>query len=147
VSVIEVRGVLAQVRDIVGQVAAAIAAAAGVAVAAGIAVLVGAIAAAREARTYDAVILRTLGATRVQLLAGQAIEYLLLGLVVAAVAVALGLGGAWYVVVEMFGFTWSPDPLAVAVTLVAGLGITVVIGLAGAWPIMSARPARALRQI
>ncbi len=147
VSVIEVRGVLAQVRDIVGQVAAAIAAAAGVAVAAGIAVLVGAIAAAREARTYDAVILRTLGATRVQLLAGQAIEYLLLGLVVAAVAVALGLGGAWYVVVQMFGFTWAPDPLAVAVTLVAGLGITVAIGLAGAWPIMSARPARALRQI
>ena len=147
VSVIEVRGVLAQVRDLVGQVAAAIAAAAGVAVAAGIAVLVGAIAAAREARTYDAVILRTLGATRSQLLAVQALEYLLLGAVVTLVALALGLGGAWYVVVRMFDFVWAPDPLAVGVTLVAGLGITLAIGLAGAWPILSIRPARALRQV
>lgn len=147
VSVIEVRGVLAQVRDLVGQVAAAIAAAASVAIAAGIAVLVGAIAAAREARTYDAVVLRMLGATRVQLLAGQVIEYLLLGSVVALIAVTLGLAGAWYVVVDLFSFTWAPDPMVVAVTLFAGLGMTVAIGLAGAWPILSARPARALRQI
>lgn len=147
VSVIEVRGVLAQVQDLVGQVAAAIAAAASVAIAAGIAVLVGAIAAAREARTYDAVVLRMLGATRLQLLAGQVIEYLLLGSVVALVAVALGLAGAWYVVVELFSFTWAPDPLVVVATLFAGLGMTVAIGLAGAWPILSVRPARALRQI
>ncbi|RZM11379.1 MAG: FtsX-like permease family protein [Sphingomonas sp.] len=147
VSVIEVRGVLAQVRDLVGQVAAAIAAAAGVAVAAGIAVLIGAIAAAREARTYDAVILRTLGATRGQLLAAQALEYLLLGAVVTVVALALGLGGAWYVVVRMFDFAWAPDPVAVGVTLLAGLGVTLGIGLAGAWPILSVRPARALREV
>jgi len=147
VSVIEVRGVLAQVRDLVGQVAAAIAAAAGVAVAAGIAVLVGAIAAAREARTYDAVILRTLGATRLQLLAAQALEYALLGAVVTSVALALGLGGAWYVVVRMFGFAWAPDPVTVGVTLLAGLGITLAIGLAGAWPILGVRPARALRAV
>ena len=147
VSVIEVCGVLAQVRDLVGQVAAAIAAAAGVAVAAGIAVLIGAIAAAREARTYDAVILRTLGATRGQLLAVQALEYALLGVVVTLVALALGLGAAWYVVVRMFDFAWAPDPVAVGVTLLAGLGITLGIGLAGAWPILSIRPARALRQV
>jgi len=147
VSVIEVRGVLAQVRDLVGQVATAIAAAASVAIAAGIAVLIGAIAAAREARTYDAVVLRMLGATRMQLLGGQMIEYLLLGSIVALVAIGLGLAGAWYVVVELFSFTWAPDPAIVAVTVVAGLGVTVAIGLAGAWPILSARPARALRQI
>ncbi|MEI5686031.1 ABC transporter permease [Sphingomonas kyungheensis] len=147
VSVIEVRGVLGQVRDLVGQVAAAIAAAAGVAVAAGIAVLIGAIAAAREARTYDAVILRTLGATRAQLLAAQALEYAVLGALVTLVALALGLGGAWYVVVRIFTFAWSPDPVAVAVTLLAGLGVTLGVGLAGAWPILSVRPARALRSV
>jgi putative ABC transport system permease protein len=147
VSVVEVRGVLAQVRDVVGQVAAAIAAAASVAVAAGIAVLIGALAAAREARTYDAVILRVLGATRGQLLAAQALEYLLLGLIVAGVATLLGLGGGWYVVTQVFAFDWAPDPVAVAVTLLVGLGVTVAIGLAGAWPILGVRPARALRQL
>jgi putative ABC transport system permease protein len=110
-------------------------------------VLVGAIAAAREARTYDAVVLRMLGATRVQLIVAQLIEYTLLGTVVSGVALLLGLSGAWYVVTRMFDFPWAPDPLAVALTLVAGLGLTVAIGLAGAWPIMRVRPAQALRTI
>ncbi|SFP54767.1 ABC transporter permease [Sphingomonas rubra] len=146
-SAIEVRGVLGQVRTILGQVAAAIAAAGGVVVVAGIAVLVGAIAAAREARTYDAVVLRMLGATRGQLLAGQAIEYALLGAVVAVVAIVLGLTGAWYVVTQSFDFIWAPDYAAVGVTVAVGLGALIAIGLAGAWPIMSIRPARALRSI
>ena len=65
---------IGQVRTIVSQMATAIAAAAGIAILAGIAVLVGAIAAARETRTYDSVILKTLGATRGQILAAQALE-------------------------------------------------------------------------
>ncbi len=147
VSVIEVRGVLGQVRDVVTQLAAAITAATSVAVLAGIAVLVGAIAAAREARTYDSVILRTLGATRAQVLASQAIEYAVLSAVLALIALALGLGAAWYVVVQLFQFTWLPDYGAVATTLGLGMTVVMILGLAGAWPILSARPARALREL
>ncbi|WP_326524027.1 ABC transporter permease [Sphingomonas sp.] len=147
VSVVEVGGVIGQVQTIVRQLAAAITAAASVAVLAGIAVLVGAIAAAREARTYDSVILRTLGATRVQVLAMQGIEYALLSAALAALALGLGLGGAWYVVTRIFDFAWLPDYGAVATTLVIGAGAIVAIGLAGAWPILSARPASALRQL
>lgn len=146
-SAIEVRGVLSQVRDVVGQVAAAIAAAGGVVVAAGIAVLIGAIAAAREARAYDAVILRVLGATRAQILGGQAIEYALLGGVVAVVALLLGLGGAWWIVVEVFSFPWAPDPVAIASTVIVGLVAMLGLGLAGSWPILSVKPARALRSV
>ncbi|MGH6612570.1 ABC transporter permease [Sphingomonas sp.] len=147
VSVIEVGAVLTQVRDLVTQMAAAITAATSVAVLAGIAVLVGAIAAAREVRTYDSVILRTLGATRMQVLASQAIEYAFLGAALAVLALLLGLGGAWYVVVELFEFAWLPDYGAVAVTLVAGVASVMALGLAGAWPILGVRPARALREL
>ncbi|GAA0296233.1 ABC transporter permease [Sphingomonas oligophenolica] len=147
VSVIEVGGVLAQVRDLVAQMAAAITAATSVAVLAGIAVLVGAIAAAREARTYDSVILRTLGATRAQVLASQAIEYAMLSAVLALLALALGLGGAWYVVVELFEFAWLPDYGVVAATLLGGIAIVMGLGLAGAWPILGVRPARVLREL
>ena len=147
VSVIEVGGLLGQLRDIVAQMATAIAAATTVAVLAGIAVLVGAIAAAREARTYDSVILRLLGATRRQVLAGQAIEYALLSAALALLALGLGLGGAWYVVVEMFEFEWLPDYRTVAATLGAGIAIIMALGLIGAWPILGVRPARALRQL
>lgn len=147
VSVIEVGGLLTQLQDIVAQMATAIAAATTVAVLAGIAVLVGAIAAAREARTYDSVILRLLGATRGQVLAGQAIEYAILSAALALLALALGLGGAWYVVVEMFEFEWLPGYGAVAVTLAGGIAVVMALGLIGAWPILGVRPARALRQL
>jgi putative ABC transport system permease protein len=147
VSVIEVRGVLGQVRDIVSRMATAITAAASVAILAGIAVLIGAIAAAREARTYDGVILRTLGATRGQVLAVQALEYAFLSIVLSALALLLGLGGAWYVVTQLFTFEWRPDYVTVLATLLGGAGLTMAIGLIGAWPILGARPAQALRQL
>lgn len=147
VSVIEVGGVLAQIRTIVAGMAAAITAAASVAILAGIAVLVGAIAAAREVRIYDSVILKTLGATRRQILIVQLLEYAMLSAVLSAIALALGLGGAWYVVVRVFDFAWLPDPIAIGITLLAGTVVTMGLGLAGGWPVLAARPARALRQL
>lgn len=147
VSVIEVGGVLKQVQNVVRQLSTAIAAAASVAILAGIAVLIGAIAAAREMRTYDAVMLKVLGATRAQVLGAQAIEYVLLSLIVAAAALALGLGAAWYVIVMIFDFEWLPDMAAVLLTLGSGIGLTMIIGLLGTLPILAARPAQALRAL
>ncbi len=146
-SVVEVREVIGQVRTVVSQMATAIAAAAGIAILAGIAVLIGAITAARETRTYDSVILKTLGATRAQILATQTIEYLVLATILAGLAAAIGLGGGWYVVTRTFGFDWLPDYGAVAATLAVGAGITIGIGVLGALPILGARPARALREL
>jgi putative ABC transport system permease protein len=147
VSVIEVGGVLAQVRDIIGSMATAIAAAASVAILAGLAVLVGAIAATRAARTYDGVILKTLGATRGQVLWVQAIEYLLLSAVLGLLALAIGLGGAWYVVTGLFTFDWLPDYATVGWTLAAGIAVTTAIGVLGSLPVLNARPASALREL
>ena len=147
VSVIEVGGVLKRVQDVVRQLSIAIAAAASVAILAGIAVLIGAITAAREMRTYDAVMLKVLGATRAQILATQAIEYGLLSIIVATVALALGLAAAWYVIVELFQFEWLPDIAAVLLTLGGGVGLTLIIGLLGSLPILAARPAQALRAL
>ncbi len=147
ISVIEVREVIGQVRTIVSQMGTAITAAASVAILAGIAVLIGAIAAAREARTYDGVILRTLGATRWQVLGVQALEYAVLTLILVGFALLLGLGGAWYVVTQVFSLTWLPSYPAVLLTVVAGGGMTMAIGLISSWPILGARPARALRQL
>jgi putative ABC transport system permease protein len=110
-------------------------------------VLVGAIAASRQARSYDSVILKTLGATRWQILGGQALEYGLLAMMLALVALALGSGAAWFVIVQIFDFTWSPDWLVVLATLGGGALLTLGIGLAGSIPLLSVRPATALRQL
>lgn len=146
-SVIEVGPVLGQARTLLGQVGTAIFAAASVAVLAGLAVLAGAIAAARAARQYDSVILRVLGASRGQLLALLAAEYALLCAVLAAVALALGGGTAWLVVVKLFEFDWAPDWGRVLAVLGGGVLLVMVLAVAGSLSVLRTRPAEALRAL
>ncbi len=146
-SVIEVGQVLVQAREILGQVGLATLAAASVAVLAGLAVLLGAIAAARAARTYDTVVLRVLGASRGQILWMQFLEYALLALVLAGVALAIGSGLAWLVVTQLFEFDWLPDWGVVFGVLGAGLALVVGFAILGSLPLLKAKPAQALRAL
>ncbi|MFN3516307.1 MAG: ABC transporter permease [Novosphingobium sp.] len=146
-SVIEVGTVLTQARDLLRQVSAAVLSAASVAVLAGIAVLLGAVAAARAARLYDNVILRVLGASRRQLLLLQVAEYVLLSVVLAGVALALGIGTAWLVVVKLFEFDWLPDWPVVLATLGLGLALVIAFAMAASLPLLRAKPAQALREL
>lgn len=146
-SMIEVGEVVGQISTLLSQMAQAIAAAASIAILAGIAVLVGAIAAARQSRIYDSVIMKLLGATRRQILGAQAMEYGLLAAVLGLLSLGLGLAAAWYVVVQIFDFSFAPDPAVLTLTLVGGAGLTFVLGIAGSLPILAARPAEALRSL
>jgi putative ABC transport system permease protein len=146
-SIIAVSEVLGQVRTILDQMATAILLSASVAILAGIAVLVGAIAASRAARSYDSVILKTLGATRWQILAAQGLEYALLAAMLCLLALGLGSAAAWYVIVEVFAFKWAPDWGVVLATLGAGAVLTLGIGLLGSLPLLAVRPASALRRL
>ncbi|MBA4307128.1 MAG: ABC transporter permease [Sphingopyxis sp.] len=146
-SLIEVGEVTAQITTLLKQMAQAIAAAASIAILAGIAVLVGAIAAARQSRIYDSVIMKMLGASRSQILGAQALEYGLLAIVLGVLSLGLGMAAAWYVVVQIFDFSFSPDPAILAATLVGGAGITFVLGILGSLPVLAARPAEALRSL
>lgn len=147
VSAIAVGDVIREVGTIMDQMTSAILAAASVTIFAGVAVLIGAIAASRQTRSYDSVILKTLGATRMQILGAQAMEYGLLAAILALVALALGGFAAWYVIVEVFSFGWAPNWAIVLGTLAGGALLTLGIGLLGSIPLMSVRPARALRQL
>ncbi len=146
-SLIEVGEVTAQITTLLTQMAQAIAAAASIAIFAGIAVLVGAIAAARQSRIYDSVIMKLLGGTRRQILGAQAMEYGLLAVVLGLLSLALGMAAAWYVVVQIFDFTFAPDPMILALTLVGGASLTFILGIVGSLPILAARPSEALRSL
>ncbi|HEX8414285.1 MAG TPA: FtsX-like permease family protein, partial [Sphingomicrobium sp.] len=145
VSLIDVGELIGRIQTMLQQMAAAILMAASITVLAGIAVLVGAIAASRQARSYDSVIMKILGATRGQILAAQALEYLLIAIVLSLLAAGLGLAAAWYVIVQIFEFSWAPHWPTVALTLAGGGLLTLLIGLLGSLPLMSVRPAQALR--
>jgi putative ABC transport system permease protein len=146
-SLIQVGEVVSKVTGLLTQMAQAIAAAASIAILAGIAVLVGAIAASRASRIYDSVILKLLGSTRGQILGAQAIEYAILAVLLGLLALGLGLLAAWFVIVQIFDFTFAPDWRVLALTLIGGAGIKFVLGLSGSLPILAARPSEALRSL
>ena len=146
-SVIEVGGVLEQARTILRQVGLATLAAASVAVLAGLAVLLGAIAAARAARTYDTVVLRVLGADRRQILQMQLIEYAVLAGVLAIVALGIGSLAAWLVITQLFEFDWLPDWSEVLAVLGLGVGVVLAFAVGASLPLLRAKPAQALRAL
>jgi putative ABC transport system permease protein len=125
----------------------AIRAASAVTLLAAVLVLGGALAAGHRHRVYDAVVLKTLGATRRQLLTAYALEYLLLGLATVLFGVAAGSVAAWRVVVDVMTlrFEWQGGP-AIAAALFA-LVITLVFGLIGTFAALGRKPAAVLRNL
>ena len=145
VTTIRVKDALEAVAGMLENLMLAIRAAGAVAIATGALVLGGAIAAGRRARIYDAVVLKTFGATRPAILAVYFAEFAVLGLLTAVFAVAAGSIAAYFVVVEAMDadFTLFGD---VALSIIAlGVAATVVVGFLGTWTALGARAAPILR--
>lgn len=148
VTAIRIRETLDAVNKVSEQISFAVRGATAIALLASIFVLAGAVSAGQRARLYDAVILKTLGATRRKLLAGILIEYGLLGLATGFFALFAGGLAAWFVltqVMEFEDFAWYG--LAAGQAVLLGLVITVILGLIGTWRILNEKPARHLRSL
>lgn len=145
VTAIRVRDSIEAVNEVVGKLMLAVRGASGVILVASLLVLAGALAAGHRARLYDAVILKTLGATRARLIGAYSLEYALVGLAAAVVGIGAGTGAAAYILGSLMRLEFS---IAIAETLfVAGAAIlsTVALGLIGSWRILGQKPARHLR--
>ena len=148
VTSVRVKDALDAIADIMSQLAVAIRGASAVALVASILVLGGALAAGRRTRTHDAVVLKTLGATRGQLLRSILYEYGMLGGATAVFGVLAGGLAAWGIVTRImklddFVWLWSSATSAVLVALL----VTVGLGLAGTWRILGQKPAPYLRTL
>ena len=110
-------------------------------------VLGGALAAGHRHRVYDAVILKTLGATRSRLLSAYSIEYLLIGAATALIGVISGSLAAWLIVAQLMhlSFVWLPWPALVAAA--GAVLVTVVLGLVGTYVALGQKPAPILRNL
>jgi putative ABC transport system permease protein len=147
VTAVRVKDALDAFRAIVSNLVLGVRAASAVTLVAAVLVLAGALAAGHRHRVYDAVILKTLGATRRQLLTAYAVEYLLIGSATVAFGVAAGSLAGWGVVVQFMAlpFHWQGGPALAAAT--AAVLLTVFLGLAGTWPALSHKPAPVLRNL
>lgn len=146
VTSVRVKDALDAVNDIVGKLVLAIRGASAVAVIASLFVLAGAIAAGHRARLYDAVVLKTLGATRWRLLLAYALEYGAVGLVTALFGLLAGSLASWVIVTQVMRLEFALDLSGALVAAGLAVVFAVVLGLAGTWRILGQKPAAYLRQ-
>lgn len=147
VTTVRVKDALDVVNRIVAQLATAIRAAASVALIASVLVLAGALAAGNRARIHDAVVLKTLGATRRTLIAAFSFEYLLIGLATALFALFAGGIAAWFIVARIMTLPSSFLPEVAVSTILFALVLTVGIGLVGTWRVLGHKAAPVLRNL
>jgi putative ABC transport system permease protein len=147
VTTVRVKDALDVVNRLVGQLGTAIRAAASVALIASVLVLAGALAAGNRARIHDAVVLKTLGATRRTLIAAFSLEYALIGLATAVFALAAGGVAAWFVVTNIMTLPSNFQPEVAVATIVTALVFTVGIGLVGTWRVLGHKAAPVLRSL
>ena len=147
VTAVRIRDVLTTVNTLISQLSTAIRAAASIALISSILVLAGALAAGNRERFHDAVVLKTLGATRPTLIRMLILEYALLGLATAIFAIFAGSLAAWFVISVIMKFQFILLPGVAAGTILAALGFTIVLGLVGTWRILGQKAAPILREL
>lgn len=145
ITAIRIRDVIDQVIDVVKGISAATRYAALATLITGFLVLIGAALAGERARTYEAAVLKTVGATRVRILWSFALRAALLGLAAGIVALAAGILGGWavtkFVMEGDYTVIWSNALLIIG----GGVMASLVAGLAFAIRPLAAKPARVLR--
>jgi putative ABC transport system permease protein len=147
VTTVRVREVMETIASVVSNLALAIRGASAVTLISAVLVLGGALAAGHRHRVYDAVILKTLGATRARLIGAYALEYLMIGSATAAFGVIAGSFAAYLIVTRLMtlGFVWQAGSAASVV--LAALIVTVGLGLLGTLLALNQKPASVLRNL
>ncbi len=142
---VRVADILQAVADLVGKLAAALAATGSVTLASGALVLAGAVAAGQRRRVMEAVVLKTLGATRSQIRAAWLVEFGAVGAAAGLIAAVAGSAASWGVVHFVLRAPWSFLPGTLAATVGGCIVLMLGFGYAGTAAALRVRPAAHLR--
>mgnify|MGYP000916120447 CR=1 FL=1 len=147
VSVIDLSAIMAQVARIADQVSRAVEFVFLFAIAAGLVVLFAAITATQDERLFEGAVMRTLGASRRQLVILQLAEFLAIGLLSGAVAAAGSVGLAYALSERALGVPYVFDPVVPLAGLAAGALGVAIAGLIGTRRAVDSPPLAAIRAL
>lgn len=147
VTSVRVRDAIQTVGAVVNNLVLAMRGATSVTLIAAILVLGGALAAGHRHRVYDAVILKTLGATRGRLIGAYALEYMMIGVATAVFGVVAGSVAAGLIVSRLMTLTFVWQAGSAAALVLVALAVTVGLGLIGTLIALNQKPATVLRNL
>ena len=111
----------------------------------GLVVLIASVLISKYQRIQEAVLLRTLGASRRQILVITALEYFFLGALAAATGILLSLAGSLALAKFSFESSFSPHGGLIALLFAAVSGLTILIGLYNSRSVLNKPPLEILR--
>jgi len=145
ISIIDVGLILSVLDDILDKIGFVIRFMAAFSILTGLVVLIASVLLSKYQRIKESVLLRTLGATRRQILIITALEYFLLGALAAFTGIIISLGGGWALSTYTFKTPFTVPVLPVLAVFFLVSIITVLIGLFNSRGILDRPPLEVLR--
>ncbi len=112
----------------------------------GLLVLMSSIYQSKYARVRESVLLRTLGASRKQILLINALEYFMLGTLACIAGIGLSIASAWALARFAFQIPFRPELWPLMLTFAIITALTVLIGLFNSREVVNKPPLEVLRQ-
>jgi putative ABC transport system permease protein len=145
ISVIDLDLILQTIDELLEKIAFVIRFMATFSILTGIIVLIASVLISKYQRIQESVLLRTLGASRRQILVITGLEYTFLGTLAAAAGLMLAFGGSWALARFSFEIPFRPQLWPVLVLFLLVVLLTVTIGLLNSRGILNRPPLEVLR--
>ena len=145
VSAIDLGLILRTLDDIIAKISFVIRFMAGFSILTGLLVLSSSVVISRYQRVRESVLLRTLGASRAQILRITLVEYGLLGLLAALAGIGLAVLAAWALAVFLFEASFGPAVLPLLGLAALVTALTAIIGLFNSRDVLRLSPLEVLR--
>ncbi len=146
VSIIDLGLILSIINSIMEKIGFVIRFMGGFSILTGIVVLISSVLISKYQRLQESVLLRTLGASRKQVLAITALEYFFLGALAALTGILLALAASWALAHYFFETSFHPDLIPVLVLGLIVCALTVITGLTNSFGLLNRPPLEVLRQ-
>jgi len=146
ISIIDLKLILKTVNEILDKVTFVIQFMAMFSIVTGILVLISSVILSKYQRMQESVLLRTLGASRKQILTITALEYFFLGSLAAFTGVVIALAGSYGLTRFSFETSFSPTALPVLITFVIITALTMIIGISSSRSVLNSPPLEVLRK-
>ncbi|HKA42628.1 MAG TPA: FtsX-like permease family protein [Burkholderiales bacterium] len=147
VVLIDVAQALAQVQQLMDQAARAVQFVFLFTLVAGLVVLYAAVASTQDERVYEAIIMRTLGASRAQINRAHLAEFTAIGAAAGFVAAAGATGLGYFVAQRFLHLDYAPDPWVWAIGVIGGAAGVALAGYIGTRQVLTVAPLKILRQV
>jgi putative ABC transport system permease protein len=112
----------------------------------GLVVLIASVLISKYQRIQESVLLRTLGASRKQILIITTLEYFFLGALAAGTGIILSLAGSWALAKYSLESSFSPEWLPLVIIFLAVSLLTILIGLFNSREVLIKTPLEILRK-